>query len=99
VNYIDEIAAAIRSKVPSDALPEEDSVEDLFRLYALLSLVKGAEVSAEDVHNAWSTWMAREEPNHESLRPFDELDASTRRDDMPYVEAIRAVAKGQDERS
>jgi hypothetical protein len=67
-------------------------VRALFRLYALLALAKGVEVTAEDVHNAWAVWMSGENPGHQSLRRFTDLDAETRASDEPFVEAIRSVA-------
>jgi hypothetical protein len=29
---------------------------------------------------------------HEAIRPYEELDAETRRGDVPFLEAIRQVA-------
>ena len=91
MNYVDELAAAIRAQLPADRWPDEGA-EALTRLYALLALAKGTEVSAEDVHDAWAVWKAGTDPGHESLRAFDELDEATRRRDEPYAEAIRHVA-------
>ena len=92
MTYLDQTARAIRDRVPSHLLPNEEGVDELFRLYALLARVKGADVTAEDVHDAWSLWMREREGGHASIKPFDELDPSTRREDLPFVEAIRAVA-------
>lgn len=86
--YLDDLAARIRSEVPAEYLPDGDT-SLLFRLYALLALAKGAEVTTEDVHNAWAAWMQERNPEHRSLRPFDALDAATREQDQPYVRAIR----------
>jgi hypothetical protein len=66
--------------------------DDLFRLYALLVRVKGEAVTAEDVHDAWSIWMLGQRADHESMKPYAELDPSTREADDPFLEAIRAVA-------
>jgi hypothetical protein len=60
-------------------------------MYALLALAKGAEVSAEDVHNAWVAWMQEQDPDHRSLKPFQELDPDTQAADEPFVIAIRAA--------
>jgi hypothetical protein len=92
MTYLDEIAADIRARVPADVLPDEDDLDDLFRIYALLARVKGTDVRAEDVHDAWALWMLGQDGSHSSLKPFEELDLSTRREDLPFVEAIRAVA-------
>jgi hypothetical protein len=91
MNYLDDTAQAIKALVPQDLLPDGDT-ETLFRIYAVLALAKGPQVDSEDVHNAWVAWMAERDPDHSSLKPFEELDADTRRSDEPYVQAIRAVA-------
>lgn len=93
MSYLDETAGAIQALVPDRLLPDEDGVEDLFRLYALLAHVKAEDVTAEDVHDAWALWMLRRDADHESIVPFSSLDASTRREDAPFVDAIRQVAR------
>jgi hypothetical protein len=92
VTYLDRTAREIRDRVPRELLPDASGLEDLFRLYALLARVKGELVTAEDVHDAWTLWMLRQDRGHESIKPFRELDPSTRRQDAPFVAAIRAVA-------
>jgi hypothetical protein len=92
MSYLDDVATAIRGHVPADALPSGD-LDALFRLYAVLALAKGDAVSAEDVHNAWAAWMQGGDADHDSLRPFEDLEAETRAADDPYVEAIRAAAR------
>jgi len=71
MTYLDETAAAIKAGLSEDLIPDEQGLDDLFRLYALLAHVKGENVTA---------------------KPFAALDPSTRREDLPFVEAIR---KGQ----
>lgn len=93
MTYLDTTAAAIRAQIPDQLLPDEDHLDDLFLVYALLAHVKGESVTAEDVHDAWSLWMLRRDDDHESIKPFSELNSSTRREDMPFVEAIRDVAR------
>ena len=92
MTYLDETAAAIKAGLSEDLIPDEQGLDDLFRLYALLAHVKGGHVMAEDVHDAWSLWMLRQDNDHESIKPFAALDPSTRREDLPFVEAIRKVA-------
>ena len=92
MTYLDDIANSIKRSVPPDLLPDGDT-HALFRLYALLALVKGAEVTQEDVHHAWTAWKLEHDPNHPSVRPFAALDESTRSSDEPFAEAIRAVAR------
>ncbi len=89
--YLNDIAKAIRDEVPEDAIPEGATLA-LFRLYAVLLLAKGVEVTGEDVHNAWVAWMASQDADHDALVPFKALDASTQAEDSPFVVAIRMVA-------
>lgn len=91
MNYLDELAGEIAKEISRDVLPDADTSR-LFRLYALLVLVKGTDVTAVDVHDAWSAWMLELDAGHRSIRPFEELDADTQASDEPYVAAIRAVA-------
>lgn len=95
MTYLDSTAAAIKAHVPEDKLPDEPRLDELFRLYALLARVKGTEVTAEDVHDAWSLWMLGEDDDHESIKPYRELDPATRREDRPFLDAIRSVAAEQ----
>ena len=73
--------------------PEEDT-RALFRIYAVLLLAKGADVTAADVHNAWSAWMLQTDPTHDAIVPYATLARDVADGDLPYVEAIRAVAEG-----
>lgn len=91
MNYIDQLAAQIRAEVPAEVVPAGD-VDALFRLYAVLVLAKGAQVTDEDVHDAWSAWVASHDPDHESLVPFVELDDEAASADAPFTAAIRKVA-------
>jgi hypothetical protein len=92
MTYLDALAAEIEQRVPRDLLPDEDT-GSLFRLYALLALAKGTGVNPTDVHNAWAAWMQERNPDHRSIKPFEELDLETQASDEPFVEAIRAVAE------
>ncbi len=92
MNYVQQMVAAIRSEVDEETATEPGS-DELLRFYALIALIKGKNVSAEDVHNAWSVWMTAREPDHHSIRPFAELPQQLRRADGPFVTAIRQAAK------
>lgn len=92
MTYLDSIAVEIRQRVPSDKLPAGDTTL-LFRLYAVLVLAKGEDVTATDVHNAWAVWIQETVGSHPALRPFEDLDEETQRADVPYVDALRAVAR------
>lgn len=95
MTYLDRLAHEIELKVPPELMPAED-VRPLFRLYAVLALAKGPEVSARDVHDAWSAWTLGRDPEHTSIKPFEELDHETQAADLPFVAAIRAVAEHLD---
>jgi hypothetical protein len=90
LSYLTEIADAIRFEVNPDLLPAGDTAS-LFRIYAVLALAKGDRVTAEDVHNAWAAWMTESDPDHPSIKPFNELSADAKRQDEPFVDAIRAA--------
>ncbi len=92
MTYLDALAEEIRRAVPSDVLPEEDT-SSLFRIYAVLLLAKGEEVTREDVHNAWVAWMLDRGETHESMVPFAELSAETQAEDSPFMVAVRTVAR------
>lgn len=90
--YLDEIAQQIVAELEPGDLPDFEGVERLLRSYAVLVRVKGTDVSAEDVHDAWAAWMADFDINHPALVPFAELDEATREEDEPFLMAVRAVA-------
>ena len=92
MTYLDRIAAEIRLLLKPDLLPRED-LDALFRLYAVLALAKGADVSAVDVHNAWTAWMQDRWPEHPAIKPFDELDPATQALDEPFAQAIRTIGR------
>src|ERR1700752_4307838 len=71
MTYLDELAQRIRDEVAES--DQGETALDLFRLYAVLALAKGEAVQASDVHNAWVAWMQEREPDHEALKPFEEL--------------------------
>jgi hypothetical protein len=83
----------VRAESPSSSLAETDA-EALFRLYAVLVLVKGEQTEAADVHDVWAAWKAERDPENADIVPFDELDSGTKAADEPFVRAIRAVASG-----
>ncbi len=90
--YLDEIAQEIAAELDPGLLPDEAGVARLLRSYAVLARVKGIDVTREDIHDAWAAWMADEDPQHNALRPYADLDPGTRREDEPFVTAVRTVA-------
>ncbi len=91
MNYIQHIAAKIKSVVPKEKLPEAQNVDTLFEMYAVLLLAKGQSVTREDVHDAWSAWMTQTNDKHKSIKPFAELSNDVQMEDEPYVAAIKKV--------
>lgn len=91
MSYLDADAELIRSCLP-EGTGVPDGSEDLFVLYAVLMRVKGAATQAADVHDAWSAWMSRSEPEHDSIRPFDQLSPTVQAEDLPFLAAIRRAA-------
>ncbi len=91
MNYLDKIAAEIQRAVDPEAVPPDEDLP-LYRLYAVLLLAKGREVTLEDVHNAWAAWASDHEPDSRHIIPFKELSLSVQRKDQTYVDAIHEVA-------
>ena len=91
LTYLDKIAAEIQRTVDPDAVPQEQDLP-LYRLYAVLLLAKGKDVTPEDVHNAWAAWASEHEPENTNLLPFKELSLHVQRKDRLYVDAIHRVA-------
>lgn len=90
-SYLDVLGESIRDELGTE--DADSTPRELLRLYAVLLLAKGENVSAADVHNAWSAWALSREPGHDSIRPFAELDPSTRQMDSPFVGAIERAAR------
>src|SRR5215216_2456397 len=91
--YVDKSAAEIRRTAdPDAALSDEDL--PLYRIYTVLLLAKGQNVTAEDVHNAWAAWASEHEPESRNLLPFKELSLRVQRKDKLFVDAIHQVAEG-----
>jgi hypothetical protein len=84
-NYLDRLAGEIGLLAPGCPVP-------LLRIYAVLALAKGCEVTLEDVHNSWVAWQAETLPDHPSLVPFGDLSPVKQAMDAPYRDAIAAVA-------
>lgn len=92
MTYLDDLAATIREHAPAGATPAP-GLDSLFRLYAVLALAKGEEVTAEDVHNAWAAWTLESGAHHREVRPYRELDDATQAEDSPYAEAIHLAVR------
>ena len=96
MDYLSELAEHIRLRTPASLVPEDSDA--LFLLYAILARAKGTSVTAADVHDAWSAWMALSGKSHASMVPFEELDPEIQAQDMPFLSAIVSVAGRQPQR-
>jgi len=94
VNYLAQDAERIKRALLAGVEVPEDS-DDLFLLYAVLLRAKGAAITTADVHDAWSAWMIRRDPEHDAIKPFAELARDVRVEDEPFTEAIRACARAR----
>ncbi|CAJ1494223.1 hypothetical protein MU0083_000718 [[Mycobacterium] kokjensenii] len=94
MTYLDADAELIQSYLPEGTHVPKDS-SDLFVLYAVLMRAKGEDTQGADVHDAWSAWKSRSEPDHESIRPYDQLSPSVRKEDAPFLAAIHSAARAQ----
>lgn len=91
--YMTKMAQQIRSLAAPNAQPPFDDIR-LYLLYALLARVKGAETTAEDVHDAWSLWALEHRSQSTCIIPFSDLSAEYQKQDEPFVRAIHIVAQG-----
>ncbi|MFF3715998.1 RipA family octameric membrane protein [Streptomyces prasinus] len=91
MNYLEQVAADIRAEIPPSRLPDEN-IDDLLNMYAALALSKGADVTASDVHDTWTAWQTKIDPDHAFLVPYDQLPSSARQQEV-FVTAIRQVAE------
>ena len=67
--------------------------EGLLPMYSLLVFVVGEDCTNENIHDAWSLWQKVTQPNHRSLKPFEELTKEVQDLDEPYRQAVIKVAK------
>lgn len=72
----------------------------LARYYALLVLVKGTDITLQDVHDAWAMSMNFSPQTdycygheHKSIVPFEDLDSEVQNKDARFVERLKKVAK------
>jgi hypothetical protein len=90
MNYIDQLAKAIYDEGNSSGAM--DDVEwSLYRMYAVLALAKGHEVTPRDVHDAWAAWATEHRFQTKNIIPFDDLSPDVQHMDDRYVNDIHAV--------
>jgi hypothetical protein len=85
-NYAAEMLSQVNYELPGLDPP-------LANLYALLALTKGTATTLEDVHDAWSIWVATTRGAHKSLIPFVELATEVQELGREYVDGIHRVAR------
>lgn len=90
--YIRDAAGKIAAQLGESYYWASDIDRELYRLYALLALVKGTATTLEDVHDAWSVWQVGINLGHQSIVPFGELTAEVQELDGRYAVAIWRVA-------
>ena len=96
--YIDELVEKVSE---ATGLKSKETV----KLYTLLVLIKGENITLEDVHDAWSIMMNFRPCNppylgheHPSIVPFDQLSYETQQKDKKYADALIKVAKEMDKK-
>ena len=92
MNYLDLLASKVYQAAHPETTPHDFNLP-LYRLYAVLVLAKGQQVTAEDVHNAWSAWASEHALQNQNIIPFKELSSHTQSKDHLYVQAIHDVAR------
>lgn len=89
MNYIDQIKELLDKELGLSGT----SYEGLLDVYGVLVLVVGENCTNEHIHDAWSVWQNRTQPEHRSLKPFKELTKEVQDLDEPYRQAVIKVAK------
>ena len=91
--YIDNIVLRVQTDL---------NIKDqkLAQFYALLILVKGSNITLEDVHDAWAMNMNFKPTTnycygheHLSIVPFDKLSKETQNKDASFVAKLNKIAK------
>lgn len=80
------------SKLRANLGPNDGSVVELLRFYALLVHSCGVDTTLEDVHTAWALWRSQTKPDHPDLVEFAELSPEVADYDRSYRDVIRHVA-------
>ena len=92
MNYIDKIACDIGDHCGIRGVDRDENGMRLLRIYAVLALTVGENVTWENVHDAWAAWRSDANPHHKSLIPFADLAPNVQALDAKYADAIAKVA-------
>ncbi len=84
MNYVKKVKNLLEKELKMKGTP----YEDLLDVYGLLVLTVGFECTNENIHDAWSIWQNKAQPNHKSLKPFDELTKEVQDLDEKYCQAV-----------
>lgn len=88
MNYVEIVRKMLDEELKMSGTP----YEGLLDVYALLVLTVGKECTNENIHDAWSIWQNRTQPEHRSLKPFSELSLDVQELDSKYRDAVIAVS-------
>ena len=89
MNYIEKVKSLLEVELKMKGT----DYEDLLDVYGLLVLTVGKNCTNEHIHNAWSIWQNKTQPEHRSLKPFIELTEKVQDLDELYRQAVIKVAK------
>lgn len=88
MNYIQKVQEELEKRLKMKGTP----YEGLLETYGLLVLTVGENCTQEHIHDAWSIWQNKTQPDHRSLKPFNELTKEVQELDEPYRLAVVEVA-------
>lgn len=88
MNYIQKVQDELEKRLKMRGTP----YEGLLETYCLLVLTVGNSCTQEHIHDAWSVWQNKTQPDHHSLKPFNELTKEVQELDEPYRLAVVEVA-------
>lgn len=89
MSYTDPVREALEAEFP-------DAPITLLDQYTCLTLLRGQQVTVEDIHLVWSVWSSRFNWTHAWLKPLDEFPDAVRSEveamHRQYLDAIRKTA-------
>ena len=89
MNYIEKVKNLLEAELKMKGT----DYEDLLDVYGLLVLTVGKNCTNKNIHDAWSIWQNKTQPEHRSLKPFMKLTKKVQDLDEPYRQAVIKVAK------
>jgi len=88
MNYIQKVQDELEKRLKMRGTP----YEGLLETYGLLVLTVGKNCTQEHIHDAWSIWQNKTQPDHRSIKQFNELTKEVQELDEPYRLAVVEVA-------